>query len=268
MAHSSATPKHPGYESNPFLVAFRGLDNLFHYNQNLAIVLLIINVVLGFGQVFTRRQPATTNQSAPFNAHDLASHAGAIILIFLVIFAIVFGIILVWATLYGGFVSYVTWKTSRNESTSFREALNAVMQKFGTIFFAQLVVIGKIIGSSMLFIIPGIRAALRYQMVNLAIFEKDLKGLDAVRYIKQLTKDHLLEIFGMTTAASIIPVIGPLLRMGGQAVVFRQLTDLKASGASKPPVHWLNYLGFVLLIVLLAFVALIALLFIAIAKRH
>lgn len=250
--HEKQTPQK--YESNPFKVIFRGFSELFKVNQGWAIALLILTAFGGSGSSFNYNASSPTPSSNPAVSTASSSLPPAAI-IAIIVFVVLFVLAMVFiTTMFSGIVAYVSVKTIEGESVGFKEPFKAAWSKFWTVLLAQFVVGLKILGGFLLFIVPGIRAALRYRMVLLPVFAEDKKAMEAIREVKVLTKDHLLEVFGMVTAAGIIPLVGGLLAIGGNVVMFPQLKALKASGAPKPKVHWLNYLGFLLVALFMLFI--------------
>ncbi len=261
------------YVSNPFIVIFRGFGDLFNHNQTMAIVILVFSMLgsfMQFANPFPFAAPGASigTSTAPTSNNGTTSFSSVLLPIILVtIFVILLIAVAIFiSTIYRGVVAYVALKTSRKETVTFEEAIRVTMKKFWTIVLVDVIVGLKVFGGMLLFIIPGIRAMLRYNMVRLTIFDKDAKASEAISYNKQITKDHLIEVFGMTTAASLMPLIGGILQVGGQSIMYKQLSELKTSGAQKPPVHWLNYLGFILLGALFLFIGLILLLVVALSN--
>ncbi len=251
------------YISNPFKVIFKGFDALFKHNQTMTLVLFafafagtLLQFIPGSGGGGRSSSPAATNTGSgtEFGA-ELIFAAVVIVVVMLLVMAIAAAM----GTIYNGAVSYVILQTINKKTATFSETMNAVFKKFWTIFWTSVIVTLKVLGGFLLFIVPGIRASLRYKMVLLPIFDEDATAKQAIAKSKLLAKDHLIEIFGMLTAAGIIPIIGPIFEIGGQVVMYPQLKELKASGAPKPKVHWLNYLGIVLFLVLLLFIGSIVL---------
>lgn len=255
------------YVSNPFKSTFRGFGNFFSYNQNIAIILLVLaNVGMIFQLFDTFSNPSmSSNTSNTTGASTLGVPAAAIIM-FAVFGLTVIVISFLFGCLVNGMVAYATLKTSRQETTTVKEAFRETITHFWSIVYASIIVTLKIIGGLLLFIIPGVRAALRYTMVLLPIFDEDANGKQAIQRMKFLTKDHLLEMFGIVTVAGIIPFIGTLLQWGGVSVMYPQLKTLKSSNAPKPPVHWLNYIGFIFVGFWILLIALFVALIIAITN--
>lgn len=241
------------YISNPFKVIFKGFENLFKYNQNLSIILLISSVLVYGGTYinssssnFFRTSEPTKEQIIP-----LLLIIGFFILIFIPIY-------IFFIVMYNGISAYTIIKTNQEQTTTFKEAWNTTLQKFWIILGVNIIVTLKIIGGIILFVIPGVRASLRYNLVYIFIFDNNSGVSDAIRRSKNLTKGHLTEIFGMNFASVIIPIVGGLMAIGGKSIIYRQLTQLQTdSSLTKPSVHWLNYLGFVLFGVFLLFIAFI-----------
>ncbi len=248
--------QHLHYNSNPFSRSFKGLDLLFKYNNTLAITLLILSMFYFMLQILGSFIPGgdsdTGSSSSPASDNpDL----GLILAIVIPIVLIIFIISIVISTYVYGLIYFVAWKTSRLETTTFGEAFKVVTGHFWTIFVIQVIVGLKILGGLLLFIVPGIRAALRYELVLFPVFEENLNSRKAIKNIKALTKGHLIELFGLATVSSLVPFIGLLLHLGGDAVLYPELKALKASGAPAPKAHWLNYLGLILMAGLIAVIA-------------
>lgn len=257
-----ATPaksEHTTYESNPFKVTFGGIDKLFKLNQPWGIAIIVIGLLSGFGQFY----------NSPYSGSGALSSLALLGIVFGGLAFLIAAIVL--STLYRGAVAYVALKTMQGEHVGFKDAVMASADRFWTLLGIEAVVFLKVLGGLLLFIVPGVRAALRYNMVFLPVFDKNAKAMEAITDIKSLTKDHILEIFGMSTAAGIVPIVGPALGVGGQIVIYPQLRKLKASSASKPPVHWLNYLGFILMaafVLFALFITSLVFFFIALSKVH
>jgi hypothetical protein len=272
MNNAPKTEATPKFESNPFKVIFNGFSNLFKYNQTLAIVILIVSLFGVFGQMFNPGYfggggGGTSTSSSTSTGEPTADIVGIILLVIFIIALISLPVIIFISTMYSGFVSYVAWKTSRQETTDFGEAIGAVWKKFWTVLWANTIVFFKILGGLILFIVPGIRAAMRYNMVLFPIFDEDANARQAIAKSKEVTRGHLLEIFGMNVAAAIIPLVSQTMLIGGQSIMYPQLKHLGDKKAAKPKVHWLNYLGFILLGLFLVVVSLITPLVLAFASK-
>jgi hypothetical protein len=246
MKHN--TKKHPrqqAYESNPVNVNLKGWEWLFRFNRKPAILLLIIGIfgsIIDAGNMDSTGQPTNTEPDAPLTGvgEALARDPSVFVSIALLILGTV-AVVLLLTVIINGMLQYISWKTSRGETTTISGAFKAVMGKFWTIAGVYALSLVKVIGGLLLFIVPGIRAALRYKLVALVVFEENLGGKAALRRIKNLTDKHLLEILGASTLA-VLPFVGVVFDAGSEAVLFRQLKGLEDTGAEAPKTHWLNYL--------------------------
>lgn len=157
-----------------------------------------------------------------------------------------------------GIYSYVALQNHAGSSVGFNEAFNAVLKRFPRLFLAQLLATLKIIAWTFLFIIPGIIAAFRYALLPYVILDEPVekKGVvDSHNRIKALVAGRKREVFGVSTVANLIPIVGPLLQLTGDAKLYRQLQVTHDTHTTRPKVHWLNYLGFVLIGLFVLFIA-------------
>ncbi len=236
---------------------------MYDINQNMTIVLLVVGALGsfgGYGGGFPGTGSISSSGSETLDPAVLAIII-TVVTVFVILALVAGGFIY---TIYSGIAAHVAWSTAQNKTVTFEESFKIVIKKFWRIFFINFIVFWKVFGGFLLFVIPGVRAALRYQMVLMPVFESDADHKQAIATSKAITKGHLLEIFGLATAGVIIPLIGEALKIGGQSIMYPQLRHLQQSGAAAPKVHWLNYLGFFiiggvfLLFLLIAIIAVIA----------
>ncbi len=140
--------------------------------------------------------------------------------------------------------------------------------RFGTLFVAELIAILKIIGGYILFIIPGIRAQLRYEALPYVIMnDNTISAKAAVAQTKELYQKHLMEVFGIRFFAGIVPVIGQAFAAGGIGLSMQQLQAYKQAQLATPKTHWLNYLGLILFGLFFLFIFGIVILLVAVAAN-
>lgn len=260
------------YESNPFKVIFNGFSNFFNVNQAMAIVILVMGFVGIIFEFFNFMAQTVFNAALESSAgatHNSAAYtqsntdtdpvAVAVIIVFFVLFFSVLWVgIFALQTIYRGMVAYSALKTAEKKTITIGDAFKKSVSKFWTLVWLQIVVFFKVLGGTLLFIVPGIRAALRYDMAMLSVFSEDTDTKGAIKSSKKITNKHLMEILGMSFAAGIIPFVSGLMKAGGQSVMFPQLIAVSEGKMKAPKTHWLNYLvfiligGFVLLIILTA----------------
>lgn len=243
-AHKSTTV---AYDSNPFATTFAGFERLFKLSQTAAIIILVVSLFGSFGQMFFRvggMSPASrgaTASPAPWNP------SGGVIGLLVGLGIIGFLVMSVVSIFYTGIINFVAYKTSKGEPTTIPEAFQAVADKFWTITGVMFLSFLKVVGGLLLFIVPGIRAGLRYQMALFPVFDENLNARAAMKRIKELTRGHLMEVFGITGVGMLLFPVATLLQMGGEAVLYPGLKAVKDRGAPAPKTHWLNYLGFFIL---------------------
>lgn len=254
----TATPK-IAYISNPFVLAYRAAKRLYATNKGWAIVF----IVLGILSSFQSNYDATSNQSTLEN--PVGTTIDPALVFFILIAVLVFSLLVVVITVYlTGLFSFVALQSEKGNTVSVGDAVRAVNKKFHLLLKASLLAGLKILGWTLLFIIPGIIASLRYTLLAYLIMDSDTEGKQAQPVkathdrIKQLTKGRLWEVFGMSFT-SIVPLAGTLFNVAGSAALYRQLQVYTDKKAEKPPIHWLNYLGAILLVSIVVIALLIAL---------
>lgn len=250
------------YISNPFKLIFKGFGELFNYNQTMAIIILVVTLFNSFSGIGS---PGGDFSGA---GSDAPSSDALIIIgiIVAVVILLIMPIAVFLGTMFKGIVAYTALQTHKKVTVNFGDTFKLVLKKFWTILWISIVVWFKVFGGLLLFIVPGIRAYLRYRMVYMFVFDENANAKTAIQKSKALTKDHLIEVFGMSTASGIIPFVSGVMEAGGYTIMYPQLKQLKASNAPKPPVHWLNYLGFILFAVLLVLIAGVILLIAAVVS--
>lgn len=279
MAKSTTSKqKTEEYVSNPFTITFKGLGLLVDFAKTTFIALVVLSV-LGFGfniigdiADMTQSRQNDYNEVQEFiddRGIDTSSiDAGEVLSVGVfiaaaVITALAFGVLI--GTLFNaainGTVAAAANSASEEKEISLGQAIRDMSQRFGVLYLAILVATVKIIGGYIFFIIPGIRAQLRYTALPYLIMsDKSLSADNAIEACKNLYKGHLIEVFGIVTVGGIIPFVGSSLKAGGMALSYKQIASFKKAHKETPQAHWLNYIGFILFGVLLLFVGLLALL--------
>lgn len=262
MNKQTTTEQKETYISNPFKLIFKGFGDLFNYNQTMAIIILVVTLFNSFSGLGGPGDLGSTSGSDT-PSRDVMIIVGIIVA---VVILLIMPIAIFLSTMFKGIVAYTALQTHKKVTVNFGDTFKLVLKRFWTILWISVVVGFKVFGGLLLFIIPGVRAYLRYRMVYMFVFDENANAKTAIQKSKALTKDHLIEVFGMTTASGIIPFVSGVMEAGGYTIMYPQLKQLKASNAPKPPVHWLNYLGFILLGVLAFLIAGVALMIAAIVS--
>lgn len=268
------------YNSNPFTLAFEALGNLFNTNVGWAIAIVILGFLGSFIQLIGeigRSFNQSSNSTAAYDslANSTSGSVDATLVIATVIFiatAALFALVIfaVCNTYIQGMLSYVALKSEERKTVGFSEAFQATTKRFWRLFLAQTLAGLKIFGWSLLFIIPGIIAAIRYTLLPYVIMnDSEEKGRvgESHNDVKALVSGRKMEVFGVATVGTIIPIVGSLLKLSGNAALFKQLHHYNQYNLEKPKVHWLNYIGLILLAVLIPLVSTIVVVIALIASR-
>jgi hypothetical protein len=258
-------PNAKSYQSNPFFLCFDDFSVFFERNMWWAIAIIIgafIGAILSslsdafriMYEASSGKVNATAMSQVTPEQIGIFFGIGGIILFFVVILVLISMIIDVFIR---GMFNYVALQNHASRSVSFNESFNAVLERFPRLFLAQLLAGLKIIAWTFLLIIPGIIAAFRYALLPYVILDEssEKKGIvDSHNRIKVLVAGRKREVFGISTVANLIPIVGPLLQLTGNAKLYRQLQVTHDNNVSRPKVHWLNYLGFILIGLFILFI--------------
>ncbi|MFT4532346.1 MAG: hypothetical protein ACI9T8_000366 [Candidatus Saccharimonadales bacterium] len=260
------------YDSNPFTLSFKGFSQFVDYAQGVFIATIILSI-LGFifnmaGNLISAvvdsnsssyDYDTTTSASSLSNDETTLSIVLVIIAIVLIATIVFLALSIVINAVYKGFVAAGTVAAAEKRKISVGQAFSEMGSRFGVLVFAMVITWAKIVGGYLLFIVPGIRAQLRYQpLVYVIMSDKKLSATQAVDKTKSLYDKHLMEILGISTVGSLIPLIGPSLTASGLSLSVKQITEHKAAGKQMPKAHILNYIGLILAGALVIFVIFIA----------
>lgn len=242
------------YDSNPFTLAFNSFGRMFDRNVGWGIVFLVISF-FGAGTQFlgdlgSQSEPnSSTSYDAlsKFNSlsPEQATATGVIVLVAVVIIAALLLIGLTVQIFITGMFVHVALESEKGRKVPFSEAFNATKKRFWRLLLSQLLAFVKICLWTLLLIIPGIIAALRYSLLTYVIMDEPdtNKGVVASHTrTKALVKGRLVEVLGLFAAAYLIPFIGSLLQLTGSSAQYRQLAASYHNGNPvRPPIHWANY---------------------------
>lgn len=198
-------------------------------------------------ETFTNSNNADDN-----NDPTIAAPTATIIIVIVFVFFIAVLFIaaaIIINTAYSGFIAAGVLAANEKRMITFGEAFNEMVSRFKVLFVALLIAALRTIGGYLLFIVPGVRAGLRYASVPYIVMSrKDLSATESVNLAKSLYNGHLLEVFGIMTVGSIIPIIGQALSASGLGLSLKQITAYRNANLATPKTHWLNYLGLILVL--------------------
>jgi hypothetical protein len=248
------------YQNNPFMVAINGLNLLFKLAMSVAIFAIVLSAILLFGNsassvtdlsdlgkdrsTLQREDEQAERQIEEFMHHIAAQPPEVYLTVGAIVLVVIFGFIVI-ATLITGVLDYTSSQLAKNKPVTINEAALAVMNRFFPYLWLQILVGLKIIGWTLLFIIPGIIMSVRYVLSGTVFFSEKLGANAATKRSSQLVKGTWLTTFASHALFSLITfgMIDLLLRPGTNAVLYHQYSVVKDK---KPAAHWLSWLTLLL----------------------
>lgn len=273
----ATSKEHPAYQNNPFYVATDGLTLLFKMAQSVAIFFVVISA-LGFAggfaptpmpyddgssdQSFSLRENETAQEAVARGLGQIPAEAWAIIAVIGTV--ILLGITFI-SVVIAGINDYTAAHLAKGKQVSLGEAFKGVMNRFFSYLWLQVLVFLKLVGWTLLLIVPGIIMATRYTLAGTAFFGENLGANAATKRSAHLTKGAWFTTFGAYGLFKMITLglIQPLLQPGTSAVLFRQYAAYDAAKLQKPNAHFLSWLAFFLPIVLIFLLVLLVLVLIS-----
>lgn len=274
MAKKDTPAVQSEYQNNPFFVAIDGLKLFFGLALPVALFACLFAFFGSFTSIFS---PNSTEKNAFTNAETFeqlrdearrsvdttvsgfASLSGEQWATYIGIGLVALAIVVYLATTIAGIFAVTSARLSRGEKTTFIDAFNASQTRFFGFLWLQILTAIKIIGWSLLFIIPGIIMAVRYSLAGAAFFDKDLSANQALKHSAHLTKGAWL-----TTNASFyllrfitLGLINDILTPGTQAILYRQFSAYDTAGLKKPAAHPLSWFTLFIPMTMLLAVALL-----------
>lgn len=260
-----STPAVATYRNNPFYIALDGIQRLFTYARTIAIFLLILSVVvtlLGYFQPTNYLEDGTPRDGTAglnygtdgsITVADPATLAGAIVgsvLVFLLAVAV--------SILVKGLMDYAAARAAENKLTTFREAWSAVIKSFWSYAAMNILLWLKLLGWTLLFVLPGVYFAYRYSLSGVAFFAEGKRGNQAIKRSLALTKGAWLTTFASLGILNLL-TLSALQLLNDASIAAQLYRNYKATDDAKavhPSVHWLSIMyivtiGIILLAVLL-----------------
>lgn len=246
------------YITNPFTLAKEGIKELYANANGIFWATFALGI---FSMYDTIRSYAATFLPADKETKEQEAEVARQMENFTLEHWIAFGlfILLLVSTLFAlavimwGMGGYTSSKLAKNEKPTLGEAFSASLSSFWRLVSIALIMGLRIIGWSLLLIIPGLVMAYRYALSpTVAFAEPDLKPGKVVTKSAKLTKGAWLDTFASLTLIPMLTLqlLGPATEVGAQARLYRQLTNLKKSGEQKPDTSFLSH--FTLAIFILA----------------
>lgn len=246
------------YENNPFRIALDGINLVFMKAKGVAIFLIILSILSVFSGLMPDSPDQPTLDGQAFQAGIARMTPTEWITGGLIVSILALAFIFASAMI-SGIGAYTAARVAKGHDVKLSEAFHAVLERFFGYIWLQVIQIVKIILWSLLLIVPGIIMSVRYSLANVAFFDKDLRGNEAIKESLKLTKGAWLTTFASQVLFNIITlgVISELVNTGARSVLYRQLNQFKEDVA-KPAAHMLSwmtlFLPFALILLLFIFV--------------
>lgn len=236
-AEKPATP----YINNPFLVSIEGVDLFFKRANQISIFLIIVSVALMIYSFIPA--PESANPFGQGMTPDM------------ILWFIVPQVALTLLTLVvSGVLGYASAKLARGESVTLNQAISGFMNRFWGFVWLQILLTLKIVGWTLLLIVPGVIMAIRYSLADIAFFDKNLSANQATKYSAAITKGSWLTTFASQTLLTMLSfgIIAPLTSGGALAILYRQFDATPLE--KRPKTHGLSIatlVGSILLVLLM-----------------
>lgn len=246
-----------GNPINPFKLAWRTFQNMWHKNRNWAIVLLVVGVFSTFSQGHSSYDSGSASIGGATDVNIVA-----IVTLILSAGLLLFFLAIAVSTLVDGLFAYVALQSNRGKEVSFKQAFDRVKSRFWLMFTARLLATLRILGGFLLFIVPGIIAAVRYELLPTYMMDSDkiddnTTASDILKNTRELSQNRWTELAGSTLISAVLPVIGVCANYGALAALY-DIYSNSDNPVSEYKTHWLNKLA-VILSVIAAIMAIVAL---------
>lgn len=182
-------------------------------------------------------------------------------------FAVLFPVLILVTLIVNSYTGWIGTKIMlsgvEGRRARLRDAMPSSLNVAIKFFVTNLLFILIVAGGFLLFIIPGIIWAIRYQYAMAVNVDEGLSGIAAIKRSGQLTKGHFWEVMSVPAILAIalplvlIPIFGWVVLFVYALVVgvagyvrYYQLKQLAAGQLKAVPTHFLNYLMGLLIILL------------------
>ncbi len=201
--------------SGKIQIILDGIHKLYVTNKTFSWFLILMSLI-GFSYNLSHKHDykelgtaMTTAPTASASSYSPEASFGILLFLCVLLFAVVIAIIYIQ-----GMIAYISWRTTKNDSASIKEAFEATKKKFWVLVGASIIATLKTLGGLILFIIPGIRAICRYWIVYFVVFDKNLSATDTIEHTKKITKGSLTIPLLSLLSASILSPISYFIQYG------------------------------------------------------
>lgn len=232
-------PSRAEYINNPFIVAVNGLNLLFLDAQGVAILLIILSLI-GYVPSFNKSSSIDT-----FVTPTLDRLVAALPLLLGIGLVAAMTWLVVTTTL-NGICGYAAAQVARGNKTTLKQAARATFDNFGSLLWLQFLVSIKLLGWSLLFIVPGVIMSVRYTFATTVFFDKQLRGNAAIERSIALTKKSWITTFASQIVFNAVTfgILSPLVQTATTTRLYRQYVATPTE--NRPAPHSLSIAAFVL----------------------
>lgn len=246
------------YINNPFKLALDGINLILLKAKGVAILLIVLSILAVFGGFFpdSPDKPMFDEKEFTQMISERTPEQWAVGGVIFIILALAYIFV---SAMISGIGAYAAARVAKGYDVKLSEAFHAVLDRFFSYIWLQVIQIVKIVLWSLLLIVPGFIMAIRYSLANVAFFDKGLKGDAAIKESLKLTKGAWLTTFASQALFNIVTlgVISELVTNGARAVLYRQLDQFKKD-QTKPTAHplsWVTlFLPFALILLFIMFI--------------
>jgi hypothetical protein len=240
--------QHSSYHSNPFALNLDGLVYVFQNNGTSGLLLYFLDILIigAVGMVGTF-----------FLVFSTLLGPLVFILVPILALAYFYFISAMSGSLYSLAVSSFEGQAKKADAfikTGFKRAFPLLGL---SIILSLMVIVGTV-----LLVVPGMLLFGWYSLAPYAMISENLGVFASLKRSKELSKGHIWEIYGAYASGFILSgggLLAGIVLVAGVGKRYEELKELKASGAPKPEVHWLNWLIPVLMIIfIVGYIGLIA----------
>ncbi len=254
------------YENNPFLVSLNGVNTFFEKAKGIAIFLIVVGILSFFTNFFSNAPSDNTDYSG-FGSMSMTQWLVVTLIVVILVTAAIF-----IGAMVSGIGAYTSARLARGKSATLPEAFHAVLERFFSYIWLQIIIIVKTVLWTLLLIIPGIVMSVRYSLANVAFFDKELRGNAAIKESIRLTENGWITTYASLSLFNLVTfgIISDLIDSGSKMILYRQFVSLKKT-EEKPSAHVLSWLTLLVppaLIVLVIVLVVIFIGFVALLGMH
>ncbi len=233
-----------GFSSNPFTSMGKGIGVLFSANPLTSMIINFVIYLLIIPYIFV-----------------LLLAVVNVWLFLFGLFALIAAYIIAALRIEAGTIVLYAESEKGNAITTKHAVTRAVDGHILPLFLSGLLTVIAVLAGLMLFIIPGLIVIARLSLVPFVVVNEKKSGIAALRRSWNLTKGHAMEMWGTIGAQAIVggySAIAIIFSFAGLGNRYSELVAHEKAGKATGPVHWLNYLMPILMVLFIAFFVIVS----------